>query len=153
MSSPLTLWVRLPLRWDVLDTTLCDKVCHCLTVGRWFFSDTLVSSTNKTDRLDKTEILLKVVLNTINTLNTSSCLKMHWNFASSTKIFVFFKRFFWSRIVTSIRNSRNLTQRNSCWLVCCNTVFLRNQFKGLRLSGNRANPTKYLALFLSWASC
>ena len=26
--SPLMLWVRTPLRWGVLDTTLCDKVCQ-----------------------------------------------------------------------------------------------------------------------------
>ena len=39
----------------VLDTTLCDKVC----------SGSPVSSTSKTDRHDITEILLKVVLNTI----------------------------------------------------------------------------------------
>jgi hypothetical protein len=26
--SPLTLWVQIPLRWGVLDTTLCDKVCQ-----------------------------------------------------------------------------------------------------------------------------
>ena len=43
----------------VLDTTLCDK-------GRWFSPGTLVSSTNKTDRHDTTEILLKVGLGTIN---------------------------------------------------------------------------------------
>ena len=34
--------------------------------GRWFSLGTLVSSTHKTDRHDKTEILLKVALNTIN---------------------------------------------------------------------------------------
>jgi len=34
-------------------------------VGLWFFPDTPVSSTNKTDRHDITEILLKVALNTI----------------------------------------------------------------------------------------
>jgi hypothetical protein len=34
--------------------------------GRWFFPGTPVSSTNKTGRLDIAEILLKVVLNTIN---------------------------------------------------------------------------------------
>jgi hypothetical protein len=28
--SPLTLWVRILLRRGVLDTTLCDKVCHWL---------------------------------------------------------------------------------------------------------------------------
>ena len=49
------------LSWrSVLDTTLCDKVCQ------WFSPGTLVSSTNKTDRHDITEILLKVALNTIN---------------------------------------------------------------------------------------
>ena len=42
-----------------LDTTFCNKVCQ------WFSPDTLVSSTNKTDRHDITEILLKVALNTI----------------------------------------------------------------------------------------
>jgi len=26
--SPLTLWVRILLRWGVLDITLCDKVCQ-----------------------------------------------------------------------------------------------------------------------------
>ena len=34
----------------VLDTTSCDKVCQCLSVGRWFSLGTLVSSTNNTDR-------------------------------------------------------------------------------------------------------
>ena len=34
-------------------------------VGRWFSPDTLVSSTNKTDRHEVTEIFLKVVLNII----------------------------------------------------------------------------------------
>ena len=33
--------------------------------GLWFYSGTSVSSTNKIDRIDITEILLKVVLNTI----------------------------------------------------------------------------------------
>jgi hypothetical protein len=41
----------------LLDTTLCDQVCQWL--GR------AISSTTKTDRHDKTEILLKVALNTI----------------------------------------------------------------------------------------
>jgi hypothetical protein len=41
----------IPLRRDVLDTT--------------FAPVTLVSSNNKTDRHDKTEIFLKVALNTI----------------------------------------------------------------------------------------
>ena len=40
-----------------------------IATGRWFYSGTPVSSTNKTDRHDITEILLKVVLNTINQPN------------------------------------------------------------------------------------
>jgi hypothetical protein len=46
----------------VLDTTLCDKK---FAAGRWFSPGIPVSSTNKTDRLDITEILFKVALNTI----------------------------------------------------------------------------------------
>jgi hypothetical protein len=49
-----------------LDTTLCDKVRQLLATGRWFSLGILVSSTNKTDSHDITEILLKVALNTIN---------------------------------------------------------------------------------------
>jgi len=52
--------------WGVLDTTLCDKVCQWLATGGWFSSGTPLSSTNKTDHHDITEILLEVVLNTIN---------------------------------------------------------------------------------------
>jgi hypothetical protein len=44
----------------------CDKVCQ------WFSPDTSVSSTNKTDRHDITEILLKVALNNINKTIKSS---------------------------------------------------------------------------------
>jgi len=49
----------------VLDTTLCDTVCHWLTTGGWFSPGTPVSSTNKTDLHDITEILLKMALNII----------------------------------------------------------------------------------------
>ena len=63
--SPLALWIWIPLRWGVLDTTLSDKVSQWLSAGRWFSTGTPISSTNKTDCLDIIEILLKVVLNTI----------------------------------------------------------------------------------------
>jgi hypothetical protein len=53
----------------VLDTTSCDKVCQWLATGLWFSPVTPVSSTNKTDRHDITEILLKVALITINHTN------------------------------------------------------------------------------------
>ena len=62
--SPLKLWVRIPLRLGVLDKTLCDKVCQRLVTGQWCSPGTLVSSTNKSNRHDITEILLKMALNT-----------------------------------------------------------------------------------------
>ena len=49
----------------VLDTTLCDKVCQWLGTGRWVCPGTPISSINKTNHHDITEILLKMVLNTI----------------------------------------------------------------------------------------
>jgi len=58
------LWVRISIRARC--TTLCDKVCQWPVRGRWFSSGTPVSSTNRTDCHDITEILLKVALNTIN---------------------------------------------------------------------------------------
>ena len=55
-----------PHSWrDVLDTSLCDKVYQWLATGWWFYRGTLLSSTNKTDRHDITEIWLTVALNTI----------------------------------------------------------------------------------------
>jgi hypothetical protein len=62
---PLTLWVRIPLRRDVLHATLCDKACQWLVTCRRFSFGTPVSSTNKTDRHDITEMLLQVTLNSI----------------------------------------------------------------------------------------
>ena len=59
-------YVLILIRQGVLDTTLCDKVCQWLAAGQWFSLGTPVSSTNKTDCHDITEILLKVALSTIN---------------------------------------------------------------------------------------
>ena len=64
-QSSLMLRVWIPLRWGVLDTTLCDKICQWLATYWWFSPGTLVYCTNKTDCHDITEILLKVLLNTI----------------------------------------------------------------------------------------
>ena len=44
------------------DTTLGDKVCKCLMTGWWYSPGTPVSSTNKTDQYDITEILVKIWL-------------------------------------------------------------------------------------------
>ena len=61
--SSLMLWVWISIRARC--TTLCNKVCQWLATGQWFSPGPPVSSTNKTDRHDITEILLKVALNTI----------------------------------------------------------------------------------------
>ena len=63
--SPLILCDRIPLGRGVHDTALCDEVCQWLAAGRWFSSESPVSSTNKTDRRDILEILLKVALSAI----------------------------------------------------------------------------------------
>jgi hypothetical protein len=62
--SPLMLWVRISIRARC--TTLCDKVCQWLATGLWFSPGSLVSSTNKT------EILLKMVLNTTKQTKTNT---------------------------------------------------------------------------------
>jgi len=62
--SLLMLWVRISIRARC--TTSCNDVWQWLATGRWFSP---VSSTNKTDHHDVTEILLKVVLNTIKQKN------------------------------------------------------------------------------------
>jgi len=74
--SVLTLWVRIPLRREVLDTTLCGKVCLWLAECRWFYPGTPVSSTNKTDRHDIIELLLKMTLNTITLFVTAFLLNL-----------------------------------------------------------------------------
>jgi hypothetical protein len=75
--SPLMLWVRILIRARC--TTLCDKVCQWLVTGRWFSPGPPVPSTNKTDCRDITEILLKVVLNTIKRTNKQTSLYMYYH--------------------------------------------------------------------------
>ena len=65
MQTPQTLWYRIQPMRGVLDTTLCDKVCQWLANCRWFSPGTSISSTNKIDRHDINETLLKVGLSTI----------------------------------------------------------------------------------------
>ena len=64
----------------ILDTTLCNKVYQWLATGRWFSPGTPVSSTNKTDRHNIAEILLRVALNTIN-----QTIFIGWNLYRITK--------------------------------------------------------------------
>ena len=73
-----------PCLWrGVLDTALCDKV-FAVTCDKRFSPGTTVSSTNKTERHDITEILLKVTLNTINqpiiSLYSDPCIAKSYTF-------------------------------------------------------------------------
>ena len=78
---PLMLWVRISIR--VRCTILCDKVCQWLATGRWFSQGPPVSSSNKTDRHNITEILLKVALNTIKQTNILARWYKSFNSSSS----------------------------------------------------------------------
>ena len=73
------LWVRISIRARC--TTLCDKVWQWLVTGQWFSLGAPVSSTNKIEHHDITEILLKVALNTTNKqTNTIIVSQMYmWN--------------------------------------------------------------------------
>ena len=65
------------------------KFVQQLAAGQWFSPGTPVSSINKNDHHDITEILLKVVLNTINPPPSSIDCKMfsyHVNFILCTKL-------------------------------------------------------------------
>ena len=77
--SPQMLWVRTPLRWGVLDTTLCDKVFQWLATGRRFSAGSPVSSSNKTYHHNIAEILLKVVLNTIKPKPNQAYYRVQYN--------------------------------------------------------------------------
>jgi len=52
-------------------TAASDKVHQLLAHGRWFSPGTPASSTTKTGRHDIAELLLKVALNTIKSINQS----------------------------------------------------------------------------------
>jgi hypothetical protein len=56
--------------YSILDTTLCNKVCQLLAAGRMFSPGSPDFSTNRTDRYNINEILLKVALDTITITNS-----------------------------------------------------------------------------------
>ena len=68
-----------------ISTTLCEKVCQWLATGRRLSPGPPVASTNKTDRHDITEILLKVAINTIKQSNKHNLFHIFlWLWASYT---------------------------------------------------------------------
>ena len=115
--SSLTLLVRIPLRRGILDTTLCDKVCQWLASSRVFSPGTPFYSTNKTDRHDITEILLKVALTTITLTLTLSTFLTHevgvlWplfiSIATCAYQSVCIFNHTWNSFNTNMRRQRNL---------------------------------------------
>ena len=116
--SPLTLWVRIPLRSCVLDTTLCDKDYQWLAAGRWFSP---VSSTNKTNHYDITEIVLKVALN-IKTMQLS--LKLRFSFLRHMCVL-----FGCLGLASLLSRSRKKETRHAHWI-----CYLRSDWRRLQLS-------------------
>jgi hypothetical protein len=72
---------------DVVYNIICDKVCQWLVTGRWFCSGPPVSSTNKTDRNDITEILLKVAFKHYQTNKQNNKQKKSGQLMSSLLLF------------------------------------------------------------------
>ena len=72
--SPLKLWVRSPfmVRYTQYVQHYVIKFVSDLRQVEWFSLHTMVSSTNKTDRYNITEILLNVVLNIITLIHISN---------------------------------------------------------------------------------
>ena len=64
-AASLPTFTYMPLRLGVLDIALCNKVCQWLAAGSWFSSGTPVSSSNKSDIHDVTEILLTPITLTL----------------------------------------------------------------------------------------
>jgi hypothetical protein len=111
------LWVRKPFRRGELDTTLFDQVCQWLAAGRWFSLGTPVSSTNKTDRHNMTEILLKVKHHnhpTIHLYKGNIVTPYKGNIVTSYKgnIVTSYK----GNIVTSYKGNIGLPIRETSWL-------------------------------------
>jgi hypothetical protein len=98
--SALMLWVRISIRAKC--TTLCDKVCQWLATGRWFSPGPAVSSTNKADRHDITEVLLKVALNT-----TKQAKQNNWGCIKKSAFICIFPEKI-SNIYYKFRNTRKI---------------------------------------------
>jgi hypothetical protein len=103
-KKPIQISVNASNKWNtdvtrsctiILCTTLCDQVCQWLAIGRWLYSGPPVSSTNKTDHHDITEILLKVVSSTIKQTNKQTMLIFDIGIVPTVWCFLFFFFFFY----------------------------------------------------------
>ena len=114
----------LPLMfWSVVDATLCEKVCQWLAIGRWLSSGAPVSSTNKTNRHDITQILFKVALSTVNHTKT-----MNYIVSENRVTFLINCTCIWltlSNIGFAMPNLRFNKLRNSYDLLCLISGMIR----------------------------
>jgi hypothetical protein len=108
--SPLIMWVRISIRARC--TTLCDKVCQWLATGRWFSQGPPVSSTDKTDHHDLTEILFKVALNTIKQTNKYMRLENFKKCILQSRFVYLYEEFEETKGVIRIRKSKKNRQHN-----------------------------------------
>ena len=81
-------WAYWGIDFSIRIWNCSDCVVSFCFRGRWFSPGTSVSSTNKTDRHDMTEILLKVALNTIKT-NKQTNKQIHCSSSDSVVFYVF----------------------------------------------------------------
>ena len=89
--SPL-MWVRISIRAKC--ATLYDKDCQWLATGEWFSPGPPVSFTNKIERHNIAEILLKVALNTIKQTNKqTSLIGYYFEFYYTACFLSFFSQF------------------------------------------------------------
>ena len=135
--SLLDLWLPTPITTNVVSSkSRSDKVysiqhdvinCQWFAAGRWFSPGTQVSSTNKTDCHDTTEILLKVALNTM-TLNPKVLGHLQTYQSSPLEPLDQFKPG-WNVDLMSLNYIQNLDKENDIsklkfsnlwfWLLCC----------------------------------
>ena len=116
-------------------TAASDKVYELLSHGRWFSPGTPASSTTKTGRHDIAEILLKVVLNTINQSNQS----INFPLINLIKIMVrcllyLFCTFFFGKTITS---------NNIPFGVIPGVIYYDMSTVDLRINSNQWNSVLY----------
>ena len=119
--SPLSCELESCTWRGVLITTLCDQVCKWTMAGQWSFPGTPVFSTNKTDRHNMTEILLKVASNTITSIIYFMNLKITGFFSLIVHVYRYLTP------VTAIKLKFNLSDNE--FKYCFNTLY--NDWKHL----------------------
>jgi hypothetical protein len=150
--SPLMLWVRILIR--AMCTALCDKVDQWLGTGLWFSPDPPVSSTNKIDRHDITEILLKVALSTIKQTNNLMSSELSFSHVILMTCYAF-DEMRWLRLCTRpIQCARILiVQQSACWHVDTQIYYTDSELTSILLFNIKCLTEKQqtsISYYLVW---